>query len=80
MLYTSVHQPNLHLYTGQASHSTIQAALLIGHGTKDMFNGSVFGELSGLAGSPTTITDLIFDVVIADVIQMLKDQNLEHQH
>ena len=27
-----------------------------------------------------SITDLIFDAVIGDVVQMLKDQNLEHQH
>lgn len=31
-------------------------------------------------GSLTTIADLIFDVVIGDVLQMLKDQDLEHQH
>ena len=27
-----------------------------------------------------SIADLIFDVVIGDIIQMLKNQNLEHQH
>ena len=27
-----------------------------------------------------SITNLLFNVVIGDVVQMLKDQNLEHQH
>ena len=41
-----IHQANPGCCAGQANHSKIQVALRIGHRTKDMFNGSVFGELS----------------------------------
>ena len=49
-----VHQANPARCAGpacsrQANHAKIQAALLIGHRTKDKFNGSVFGELSRTA-------------------------------
>ena len=35
-----IHQANPGCCAGQANHSKIQAALLIGHRTKDMLNGS----------------------------------------
>ena len=42
-----IHQANPGCCTGQANHAKIQAALLIGHGTKDMFNpNSYFGFTS----------------------------------
>ena len=44
-----IHQANPGCCTGQANHSKIQAALLIGHRTKDMFNSNPHPEFTGIS-------------------------------